>query len=102
MSTKIEEWNEKKNGKFSEHTLKRSLEKLGLKVETVTHNLDEKRKRKFEKITKIGISEGGKYIIQIDGEEFTVKPGQVITIPPNKEFTGMAATKIVIALEASK
>jgi hypothetical protein len=64
--------------------------------------LDEKVKRKFDKITKIGISLGGKYSITLEGQTYILKPSEIITIPANKEFEGVAVQKTCLGLEASK
>eukprot|EP00027_Filamoeba_sp_ATCC50430_P015707 CAMPEP_0168565512 /NCGR_PEP_ID=MMETSP0413-20121227/13886_1 /TAXON_ID=136452 /ORGANISM="Filamoeba nolandi, Strain NC-AS-23-1" /LENGTH=87 /DNA_ID=CAMNT_0008597391 /DNA_START=31 /DNA_END=291 /DNA_ORIENTATION=- len=79
----IDPWNEKKNGKLQEHNIKRKIEKFGLVVSTETYNAGTKLENKVENSDKkLGVSEG-KLLITVGGEEFTVKPGDVLHIPAN-------------------
>lgn len=80
---KLENWNEKKFGKFTEHNLKRSLEKQGLTANAVTYNKDVKlTKHKFSKETKIGVSVG-KYEVTHQGNTYIIKPGKNLLKIPN-------------------
>lgn len=100
---KTEAWNEKKFGKFTEHALKRSIEKGGLTVQQVTYNKDIKlSKHKFSKDTRIGVAEG-KYEITSGRESFILKPSDCITIPAGIEFDAVVTGKEnVIAFEGTK
>ena len=96
------EWSEKKFGKFSEYTLKRSLEKQGLKVDIVTYKATTKRTISFPVETIIAVSEG-KYEIVLLGETYTLKPGNSLKIPKETKFDSSVIGKDdVIAFESTK
>jgi quercetin dioxygenase-like cupin family protein len=100
---KVEAWNEKRNGKFTEHSLKRTIEKLGLTVQTVTYNKEVKlTKHKFAKETIVGVAVG-KYEITSGGETFVLKPSDYLKVPANTEFDAAVTGKEdVIAYEGTK
>jgi len=100
---RVERWNEKRDGSFSEPALRRKLERLGYSVCRYTYPPGACFPPHAHAEEKMDAVVSGRFRIRMGGEEVVLEAGDAVLVPPGAEHSAeVVGAQSVVSLDAVK